>query len=93
MGQMTKELIVINVIVPLLFTYGKKTVNEFYKEKALDLLQKVKAENNVIIRNWKQLGMSAKSAFDTQALLQLKNEYCNNFNCLNCQMGQSILFS
>lgn len=93
MGQMTKELIVINVIVPLLFTYGQKTANEYYKDKALDLLQKVKAENNMIIRNWKQLGMSAKSAFDTQALLQLKNEYCNNFNCLNCRIGQTILFS
>jgi hypothetical protein len=93
MGQMTKELIVINVIVPLMFTYGQKTDKEFYRDKALDLLQKVKAENNLIIREWKQLGMSAKSAFDSQALLQLKNEYCNNFNCLNCQMGQSILFS
>jgi len=92
-GQMTKELIVINVLVPLMFTYGQKTDNELYKDKALDLLEKVKAENNVIIREWKKLGMTAKSAFDTQALLQLKNEYCNNFKCLNCQIGQTILFS
>ena len=92
-GQLTKELIIINVIVPLLFSYGQRIDNNLYKDKAILLLENVKAENNSIIREWKTLGMNAKSGYDSQALLQLKNEYCNNFNCLNCHIGQTILFS
>jgi hypothetical protein len=92
-GQSTKELIAINVVVPLLFSYGQKTDNDIYKDKAISLLENIKAENNSIIREWKGLGMKTKSAFDSQSLIQLKNEYCNNFNCLNCQIGQTILFS
>ena len=93
MGQLTKELIIINVVVPLLFSYGQKIGNNLYKDKAISLLENVKTENNSIIREWKKLGMKASSASDSQSLLQLKNEYCSNFNCLNCQIGQTILFS
>jgi len=91
-GKTTKDLLIINVIVPLLFTYGKKTDNEILKEKALHLLEELKAEDNSIIRLWKSLGKSATSAYESQALLQLKTVHCDNFNCLNCQIGNNILF-
>lgn len=92
MGIQTKNLVIINAIVPLLFSYGIKTQNEKTKENALDLLRSIKAESNNIIKKWTSLGLSSKTAFDSQAIIQLKTQYCDRFKCLDCQIGLSILF-
>jgi hypothetical protein len=92
-GKNTKDLLIINVVAPIIFAYGVKLDNQKYKDRAIDILQQISAENNSIIRNWIILGMNVQSAYDTQALIQLKNVYCNQFKCLHCQIGQSILFS
>ena len=92
-GKNTKDLLIINVVSPIIFAYGVKLDNQKYKDRAIEILQQISSENNSIIRNWIALGMNIKSAYDTQALIQLKNVYCNQFKCLHCQIGQSILFS
>jgi len=91
-GQTTKDLLIINVVAPLMFTYGKKTDNTLVTEKAIQLLEEVKAENNTITRLWNSLGKKAINAFESQALLQLKTVHCDKFDCLNCQIGNNILF-
>ncbi|MBL7892504.1 MAG: DUF2851 family protein, partial [Bacteroidia bacterium] len=69
--------IIINTIVPFLFVYGKSKAEEKYVDLSLALLEKIEPENNSIIDKWEQFGVKAKSAYQTQALLQLKNEYCS----------------
>lgn len=92
-GAATIDTLIINVFAPIVFCYAVKTANEKLKHRALNLLNDVKAENNTIIRHWKELGLQADSAARTQSLIELKNEYCQKQNCLNCQIGQQIIFS
>ncbi len=91
LGLASSELIIINTIVPFLFTYGQQKNKEEYKDKALALLEQLKPENNAIIKNWKNLGIKIDSAHSSQALLQLKNEYCSHKKCLNCSLFNSII--
>jgi len=85
--------LVINTIVPLLFVYGDQHLDQAMKDRALLLLEKLDPESNQIIRNWNDLGIDSRSAFETQALIQLKNRYCENKKCLNCQLGAKIITS
>jgi len=91
LGKSTIHLLIINTIVPFLFLYGTHKSIESYRDKALRLLEELKPEKNSIIEQWKMLGMEPETAYQTQALLQLKNEYCNKKRCLECSIGNSIL--
>lgn len=83
--------ILINAVVPVLFVYGRIHGEETLCEKAMELLHKIPAENNSIIRNWKTLGIEAKTSFESQGLLELKNNNCDAKKCLQCPVGHSIL--
>lgn len=91
LGKSSIHLFIINTVAPFLFLYGKHKDEPRYKEKALELLEELPAENNNIITEWKNLGIETSSAYQTQALLQLKNEYCNKQRCLTCAIGNKIL--
>jgi len=56
-------------------------------------LEDISPEKNKIIKGWSNIGITAKSAKQSQALIQLKNEYCNQKKCLQCRFGHSILKS
>ncbi len=85
------ENIIINTIVPFIFVWGKINNQPENTEKALNFLHECKAENNSIIRNWKRIGVNSTTAYQTQALIQLKNFYCNQKKCLNCKIGNHII--
>ncbi len=91
LGNNALNLIIINTIVPFLFVYGLKKDSYSYKEKALQLLGQVPGEKNSIIRKWQELGLRVSTAYTTQSLLELKNYYCNEKKCLNCQIGNILL--
>ncbi|HHH50086.1 MAG TPA: DUF2851 family protein [Saprospiraceae bacterium] len=91
LGKNTIHLFVINTIVPFLFFYGNKKGDEKFKDKAMQLLAELPAEKNSIIKKWEELGIHPKSAYQSQALLQLKNNYCQQKKCLNCSIGHAIL--
>jgi len=91
LGITTINSIIINVIVPFTFVYGKAKNNEQLIDKALKLLESIKAENNVIIKNWESLGVKSINAMQTQSLLELKNNYCSQKKCLTCSIGNKIL--
>ena len=84
------DLLVINAIVPIQFAYGKSQGKEA-SESLLDLLREIAAEKNIIIEKFSNFGIKAKNAFETQSLLQLKNEYCNRSKCLQCAVGIQLL--
>ncbi len=91
LGKNAIHLFVINTIAPFLFLYGKSRDDDEYKDLAFRLLEELKPESNSIITKWKELGMEPDSAYQTQALLQLKNEYCDRKRCLECAVGNGIL--
>lgn len=90
-GNTLIKAVIINVVVPLIFVYGKHKQDEKYIDKALFFLEKVKPESNSIITKWNELGLKPKNAMQTQALLELKNNYCSQKKCLNCNIGNKIL--
>ncbi len=91
LGKDTIDLIIINTIAPFLFAYGQRKSAPRFQEKALEFLETLSPEANAVIGRWLELGMPASSAFHTQALLQLKNEYCDKKRCLECAIGNAIL--
>ncbi len=84
------DLLVINTIVPIQFAYAKSMGKEA-SESLLDLLREVTAEKNIIIEKFSGFGIKAGNAFESQSMLQLKNEYCNYSKCLQCALGIQLL--
>ena len=91
LGRQMTDNILINTIIPIIFAYGKHQDEETYKHKALKWLEEIKAEKNTISKGFEALGINNKNAFDSQALLQLKNEYCEKKRCLECAVGNKLI--
>lgn len=91
LGNQMIENIIINTVVPMLFAYGLYNKEEHYKTKAIEWLQALSPEKNSVITEWKNTEITAQTAFDTQALLQLNKFYCTKLNCLSCAVGVKIL--
>ena len=84
------DLLLINTIIPLKFSYAK------YKGKIIDedivkVIQSIASEKNSIVEKFNSLKQVSASALQSQALLQLKNEYCNKNKCLQCAVGNTLL--
>ena len=88
--QMINNLI-INTVIPILFAYGHYTKEHHFKDKALRWLTQLTAEKNSRINGFLALQITIKNAFDSQSLLQLKNEYCSKKRCLECAVGNKLL--
>lgn len=84
-------LLLINSIAPLYYCYGRRKDSERHCEQAVALLEQLKAENNHIIRGWIDCGVLVKNAADSQALIQLKKQYCDRRDCLRCRIGYEYL--
>lgn len=85
------NLLCINTVVPILFAYGRHRGEEKYCDRAFDFLEQLRPENNYIIRLWQQCGLVVDNAGDSQALIQLKKEYCDKKECLRCRFGYEYL--
>ena len=85
------NLLIINTAIPMLFAMGRHRQKEELCDRAFDLLEQLKPENNYIIRMWQQCGLEVRSAGDSQALIQLKREYCDKKDCLRCRFGYEYL--
>ena len=85
------RLIAINTVAPLLYAYGQAQGNDTLVSRAMDLLESLPAENNYIIRQWSACGLEAGTAAHSQALIQLKREYCDRYDCLRCHFGYEYL--
>ena len=84
------DLIIINTIIPIQFAYAKNQGKEI-AEDLIALMQTVTSEKNAILDKFSIFGLSVKTAFEAQALLQLKSEYCNKSRCLECAIGAELL--
>jgi len=84
------DLLLINTIIPLRFVY-EKSRGEINEENLLKLIQEIKPEKNSIISKFSELKIKAQNAFESQAMLQLKNKFCDDKKCLQCVIGNSLL--
>lgn len=91
LGEDSIDNIIINTIIPFLFVYGKVKGDDSYIDRALRFLEEMEGEKNTTINTWKTLKVSVKTAAETQALLQLKNKYCDHKRCLACSIGDYLL--
>ena len=91
LGTQSINSIIINTVVPFLFCYAEHKSNDALKNKAFQMLEEIPAEKNSILFGWQKLGVSAENAFDSQALLQLKKQYCDERKCLRCRIGHKVL--
>ncbi len=86
------DLLLINTVIPVLFSY-EKVMGKDTSEDLLQLATGISVEENSIIKKYNQLRSSSKNSLQSQALLQLKNEYCTKKQCLQCAIGNAILKS
>lgn len=91
LGVASIESILINTVVPLLVAYGKSRDEQEHIDKAVMILQSLPAEYNAITRYWKKLGIQVKSAFDSQAVIELFNNFCSKKKCLSCNIGATLV--
>ena len=91
LSESSLNLIIINTIIPFLYAYGIHRGKEKLCSRATIFLEELKPENNHIIRMWNQCGLKVAHAGDSQALIQLKKEYCDKKKCLYCLIGYEYL--
>jgi hypothetical protein len=91
LGINTINSIIINVIIPFTFVYGKVKSDEKLIDKSLAMLGNITSESNSIINNWKEIGFKSENAMHSQSLIELKKNYCSKKKCLNCSIGNHIL--
>jgi len=90
-GSQATDILLINAVIPVIFVYGKSRGLNNVCEKALSFLDEIDPEQNSIIDEWNSAGISSESAFWTQALIQLRNNYCKKRRCLECRIGCRII--
>jgi hypothetical protein len=93
LGKSSVQNIIINTVAPIQFLYAAKQDTHLLQERALQLLEAVPAEKNNITRLWEDNGWTAANAAQSQALLQLYNNYCSAKRCLECTIGLNIIRS
>jgi len=93
LGLSTINIILINTIIPFLFVFGKIKNDHSLQDKAIDWLGQIKPESNTIIRQFASIGITTENAMQTQALIQLKNNYCTKKRCLSCRFGHVLVRS
>jgi hypothetical protein len=90
-GSQATDILLINSVIPLMFVYGQVRDCPEISERALSFLEDISPERNMVISEWNKAGISAGSAFYSQALIQLRNEYCRKRRCINCRIGNKII--
>jgi len=90
-GRQAVDILLINAVIPAVFTYGKERDRHEFCERALSFLEQTAPEENSIINEWENAGIGSESAFCTQALIELRNEYCKKRRCLDCRIGTRLI--
>lgn len=91
LGGDTIASLVINLVAPFMFFYGRMQGHNDLADKAIRMLEELPAEKNHITRGWSGCGWNAVDAGQSQAQLHLKKEYCDQRRCLHCAVGLQIL--
>lgn len=91
LGVPAIDIILINTVAPLLYAYGIYSCNDVYTDRAQWIWESLRPEQNNIVKRFAAIGITAHSALESQAIIQLYNEYCLNKKCLYCRIGHKLL--
>jgi predicted nucleic acid-binding protein len=91
LGAASVDIILLNTVALFLFSYGRHLQQQYYINRGLKLLENIPGEQNSIMTDFANLGLKINTAFESQALLELKNNYCDYKKCLQCGVGIKIL--
>jgi Protein of unknown function (DUF2851) len=91
LGETSIENVIINTVSPVWVAYGRIMDEQKWVDLALSILEQLPAEQNNIIRAWNDAGIVTQSSFDSQGLIELYNNFCQQKNCLNCNIGASLM--
>jgi hypothetical protein len=89
-GDFLKHL-VINAVVPFVFSLADYNRDESHRERAIKLLESLPSERNSIIRSFEKLDFTLESSFDSQGIIQLKSSFCDRKKCLRCKVGIHLM--
>jgi len=90
-GVSAIDNLILNTVVQFLFFYGALKGDNKYRDRAINFMLRLKPEKNHIIKHWSEIGVEAKNAFESQALIELKNSFCKQKQCLQCAIGTRLL--
>jgi hypothetical protein len=90
-GSQATDIFLINAVIPAIFVFGRSHDSNDICEKAISFLEEISSEENSIIDEWKSAGINSESAFSSQALIQLRNNYCRKRKCLDCRIGAKLI--
>lgn len=91
LGTSMIDSLIINTIAPMLFTYGTYYRDQQCQDKAMQWLEETGVEINSIIKGFAEISITANSGYDSQALIELKTQYCDKKRCLECAIGNFLL--
>ncbi len=91
LGDTMIQNILMNTVLPAMYSYGVMHDNHKLSAKAMEWLCQLPAEKNRILLGYEQLGINASNALEGQALLELKSNYCDQQRCLDCAIGKQLL--
>ena len=83
--------LIINVVVPAMFAYGVSIADDARCAAAVDILHALRPETNRIVAEFQAAGVPVSDAFSSQALIQVRKEYCEQKKCLYCRLGHRFL--
>ncbi|NSW93374.1 MAG: DUF2851 family protein [Bacteroidales bacterium] len=92
-GSQATDILLINAVIPVIFSYGRMRDRMEISERALSFLENIPPEENRIISEWSEVGIKPESALFSQALIQLRDEYCRKRRCLECRIGSKLISS
>lgn len=93
MGEEFTDSLVLNTVIPLVFTYGCWKKEQSYKDKAVQWLLQLPAEKNGITNSFRLIGAGISNAFESQAMIEMKTQYCDRKKCLDCAIGNHLISS
>ncbi|MDD4515282.1 DUF2851 family protein [Massilibacteroides sp.] len=90
-GENAIHILIINTVASLFFAYGKKKNKPEFCERAIQIQERIPAEQNSIVRLFTNAGLQIRNAADSQAVIQLKRDYCEKKKCMYCRIGYYYL--
>ena len=85
--------LLINVAIPLMHAWGEHHRDNGMTDRCIAMLQELKPESNRITAMFEAAGVKCRDAFTSQALIELRREYCEARKCLYCRIGHRMLAS
>ena len=91
LSESSIDILIINAVVPMIYAYGRLQGDEAACNRAVEMLQALKPERNSVVELFTRAGIKCNDAFTSQALIELRRNYCETRKCLYCRIGHRML--